>query len=672
MTEKAHTRTSIYPESFCIDYGLQTMQPPIQILTARTCIATRTSAGPSVCITTTATMAVSDVRRMFVSYCKTSRFNRALELEQVLDAVWTDIIETMDLEEARVLFVYYCRWGNLERVRELEGQAKRAKVLHAWAKSNCFNQRAVLYACEKGHLEVMKHLQQTYRNRIDITANHNYAIKECCEQGHSDLLQFLLEVRGAEIRTVIETNPKFTERIRYFKPTCILLLVRAYQDLFISHSIFEQSELFHSAACNGWLDVAELLIDGYYNTLATISHIHERTFGLMCARDWTHLLKQVLDKITDTKLREKLVCIGLRQAAKSPPLEVGLMFINDYSADITEKAIIALCSICCNQDNRRHKPHRHEIVNKLLDCCGSVLESSSWHSILQSTCETGCENLLHRFATDLSSKIEPLAYGRALTRTIRDSYWDSQIGAPISYVLAFIELFKEKIYPPVLQFIFKTACRGAIEWCISSRHSRLNLKYVADCRYVGMIVGMLDCVGDRIDKEPVINELRLTCIKYGSLSIIQTLLKFYGHTVPQYLTTEIINDIWKEWDIVKALVECKPSIVNVQALIQFAIDIILKTPQGYSDTVPAPIDRTKYILDRYFTEINTDHIRDLFSLSSNKLYQVLAIEDVKILIDDHKHEKGFDSIIGKLDRTHANTAYVLTDYRLRGIKAHRS
>ena len=654
-------------ELFYSNYGLEDIQPSVQFSVRRTYVATK-SACPtralSMHVITTETVAITDVSRIFTHYCMACNFDRTLELEQVLDAVWADVIKTMDNECAKVMFTYYCKWGNLGRVKELE------EVI-----SDCFDQRAVSYACEKDHIDVVKHLQQTYGDRIDLTTNKNYALEICCKQGHADILQFLLDTQGAEIRAVIETDPRFTNEIMFFERACVLLLVRTYQDLFTTDiRIFR---LFCHSCEQGWEDVAELLMDGYYNAFPKLSFFNHRViFKPMCMNGWIHFLKQALDRITSTELLEYLVYISLRKAVKKSLLEVGLMFINDYSAHITNKTIKMLCGICCNRDNYRQESCRHEIINTLLDRFGPMLEQRSWHCIFKNACMTGCAGLLHRFATDLSSYIELHMYDRTLTEIMHD-FWNPQLLAPIDGVLAFIGKFKERISTSVLQTIFESACSRANKY-------RLNCSHGGNGLYMALITGMLDCVSDRVSTDLVTTDLLQTFFWYSSLSQIQSLLKIYGCSMSSRIATSAIKSRWDEWDIVKALVVHEPTIVDAEDLIKFAINTIQEpypaynytaldcnyTASDYSDTAPPLVERARYILNHFFTQINTKHIKYLFSLSSDELYQLLTIEDVKILVDDHKHEEGFDDVVYWLEPDHANTAYVLADYGQRGIKAH--
>lgn len=604
---------------------------------------------------------------------------------------WENRLKAMTLDQARETYVSCCEKGNLDRVIELESLF-----------TDCFDDRALQSACRRGRLCIIEHLHQVHRDHIDVTLNHNSALEIACQLGYETVVQYLLDNWGDKIEAAVRSDAAFAREARQFDHSCLVLLLTKYPGLFdLLDKPFERWGLFSVVCENGWRDVVGLMIGGYVRVLIEAPSVTtNQSFGEICKRDWDEHVRTIITGITDAKLRQQLVQSAVLRSFANYGYNTGFMLVNDFAGDITKNIVIALCSSCCNSQGLWRLDKRHRLIDRLLACI--KLEPESWHSILESTCKTGCPYLLNRFATDLGSKIDSSIYDRVLRVAAyyetcnRDRY--KLIEGDPEPVLAFVRQFKDCISTPTLQALFSAACTRT-----RTPHRRNRSIHYSEQGWT-MLVGLLEHTSNRLDLAPMTLVILCICLTHCSLPQIQVLLRVckgikpslwtenkvicrwdgyqrvYDKPVPVLWATKIVQNRWDEWDIVKALVEHDEDIIDVPEIIRFAIrgvhtqylDRVQSGPCPSIEPQPSPEDRAKYIINHYFTCIDRAGIEQLFSLPSSMLYEMLSAEDVKILIDDHKHEEGFDEIVKMLSPHHPNTVYALTDYGVRRIKAHGS
>lgn len=588
-----------------------------------------------------------------------------LSIEDIRE--WRSTDQELTIEDARYQFKRGCADGDLAHVKGIESQYE-----------DCFDVYAIRVACEEGRLGVIEYLHDHYRDRVDITMDHNAALNKACTRGHADIVQYLLDKWGTEIEAVIRTDTSFLENSTYFKRPCVLLLLDTYPNLFDAQSkVFEHYNLFYWACKNGWTDVIGLMLDGFRLALIKLPIWHDNNcFMMICEKGWSDILKRLLTEITDTAIRKNLVESALRRCFIYSHYDLCVMLVDRFPSDISGWLAMRMCYDCCDYGKSTKPEQDHAFTNLVLDRFGHTFTPKSWYFLFKTMCTTGCANLSQRFATDLSSKVENAAYDQVIQEVvyykIGDNY-ELKHDLDIEPTVAFIKTFVSNISTPVLKLVFEAACYTAAESCPFSDpiFSKRSIQGA-----LTILAALLDCASDRVDLKLITIEHIIPCLENCSLNEIQTVLRFCDDNTGLRSINDIIRSRWSDWDIAKALIEHYRDVINAPILLQLTVSDVrssLPNYQGWGraiDTQENLIIKAKYVLDYFFTDINTNLITDLFSLPAKILYQLLSVGDVKILVDDHKGEEGFDRIAKMLDPSHPNTAFALADYGIRGIKAH--
>ena len=585
----------------------------------------------------------------------------SLSVEHIRE--WSNTKQVMTLEDARYQFKRSCIDGNLDYVRKIESQYE-----------DCFDVYAIPFACEEGRLEVIEYLHDHYRDRIDITMDHNGALNKACTRGHAGVVQYLLDKWGTEIGAVIRTDIPFLGDSAYFKRSCVLLLLDAYPNLFDTQSkVFEHYNLFYWACKNGWTDVVGLMLNGFRLALTKLPIWHDSNcFTMICEKGWSDILKRLLTDMTGIAIKQNLIKSALRRCFVHSHYDMCMMLVESFPSDISEWFAMRTCYDCCDCGKSIKPEQDHAFTNLVIDRFGPVFTPESWYCLLKATCTTGCENLSQRFASDLSSKVDNAAYDQVMQDVayykISDDY-ELRNDLRIEPAVAFIKTFVSNISTPILDLVFEAACYTAAE-----SNSIFNKRSIRGALTV--LTTLLDCAGDRVNLKLVTKQHIVSCLENGSLLEIQTILRYCDGDTGSRSINDIIKCRWNDWDIAKVLIEHYRDVIDAHILLQSAVDDVCSSLPNYqgwgraTGTQENLIIKAKYVLDHLFTDINTNLIADLFSLPAKILYQLLSVDDVKVLVDDHKSEEDFDRIAKMLDSSHPNTAFVLADYGIRGIKAH--
>ena len=593
-------------------------------------------------------------------------------ISTIMSALTNQESQSFDLvSQAKQTFILYCETGDLNQMRRLVSLYP-----------NCFSNRGVYIACMGNHYSVLKYITSVYRDRINIIADRNQTLSACCICGYDRVVEFLLSVWESTIGSIIHEEEYVISNAHNYGHRCLAILLRHYPDLLDAH-IYPRSlglSIIMSACKNGWDDVVKLTSPSYKRALlsAEIGSIDE-PLEEICKQRWPDILEYILADILDVDHRQYLVRLSMQICIDSDYYDEAGMLVEKHMADIQYEPVSMICRDCCIGTNLTPEmiDQRHTFIDRLINTVKHTFEPDVWLSILKHVCTHGCSHLLNRLASDLNYAINTDTHEGLIREVVAfdESTGKCTISAGTHQgaLTLYIKLFGDHISTLVIQSIFE---RAYISVVLGNREAPIYFQ-----KRQALLPGLLSGVGSRLNLGPNAPSVLMFSIQNGKPNeIIEIMLRFRG-LMPRGAVGTAVKDTWNShwnWIDAKSLIQYCGQTEDAHGIISYALGTIKESTDRisggwymyqYSSLVPPAKERVSYILNYYFEHINLALMKRLFSMPSSVVYELLDVDGVKTLIDDHKYEEGCDEVIKLLDPNHENTTYVLLDYGIRGIKA---